>query len=158
MKAEHFSADTRLLIRLFWKHRVRYLIIGGTAVIYHGYARLTGDVDFFFDQGRENVDRLWAALLEFWEGDVPALDGPDDLVKLEFVVQFGRPPNRIDLISTVGSLAFEEAWGRRVEESIELEGATVPVWIVDLADLRRTKAEAGRAKDLDDLEHLPEPG
>ncbi len=47
---------------------------------------------------------------------------------------------------------------RRVEESIEVEGSEVPVWIVDLGDLRRAKAEAGRAKDLDDLEHLPEPG
>ncbi len=92
MRAEHFSADTCLLVSLLAKHAVLYLIIGGTAVIYHGYARLTGNVDFFFDRSREDTQRLWAALLEFWEGDVPALDGPEDLQQLEFVVQFDRPP------------------------------------------------------------------
>jgi len=69
------------------------------------------------------------------------------------VFQFGVKPNRIDLLSRVGGLDFDAAWSRRVVEHIE--GLDVPVSIITLQDLRRTKAAARRLKDLDDLENLP---
>jgi hypothetical protein len=70
-------------------------------------------------------------------------------------VQFGRPPNRIDLIAGLDAVPFADAWSRRIHETIEVGGSRVQVWILGLADLRRSKADAGRPKDLDDLEHLP---
>jgi len=155
MKAEQFSKDSQEFLRLLAKHEVRYVLIGGIAVIYHGYARLTGDVDFLFERSRENVTRMWAALVEFWGGTVPALSNAEELLEPNLVVQFGRPPNRIDLIADLNSVPFDDAWKSRIFEQITVGGQIVPVWIVGLGALRRSKAEAGRPKDLDDLEHLP---
>lgn len=155
MNADRFSSDVQEFLRLLAKHEVRYLIIGGIAVIYYGHGRLTGDVDFLYDCSADNVRRLWAALSEFWGGSVPAVDTGDELTNPELVVQFGRPPNRIDLIASLKSVAFADAWRNRTHESIECGGATIPIWLLSLSDLRASKLEAGRAKDLDDLEHLP---
>lgn len=155
MKSELFSKDTQEFLQLLAKHDVRYVLIRGTAVHYHGYPRLTGDVDFLYDCAPGNAAKLWAALLEFWQGSVPSLTAPSELEDPNVVVQFGRPPNRIDLIASLRSVPFEAAWQRRVREAIVVGGATVPVWILGLRDLRRSKEEAGRPKDLDDLQHLP---
>lgn len=65
MKALAFSRDVLEFLRLLAKHQARYVVIGGTAVIYHGHARLTGDVDFLYDPSAANVDRLWSALVDF---------------------------------------------------------------------------------------------
>lgn len=157
MKADSFSRDVQEFLRLLAVHEVRYVIIGGIAVIYYGHGRLTGDVDFLYDCSPENTQRLWAALQEFWGGSVPALESAAELANPELVVQFGRPPNRIDLIASLRSVPFADAWRNRTHESIPLDGSEVPVWLLSLRDLRIAKREAGRAKDLDDLEHLP-PG
>ncbi|MBA7492355.1 hypothetical protein ES702_02905 [subsurface metagenome] len=65
MKSSHFSIDIREFIRLLSIHKVRYVIVGGEAVIYYGYARLTGDVDFFYEAISENVKKLYSALDDF---------------------------------------------------------------------------------------------
>ncbi len=155
MKPLSFSRDVLEFLRLLAEHRVRYVVIGGTAVIYHGHARLTGDVDFLYEPAAANVARLWAALVAFWGGAVPGLSQPEELQDPEVIVQFGRPPNRIDLIGGLRSVAFEEAWEHRVHESVEVDGEPVPVWLLGLEELKRSKREAGRPKDLEDLRHLP---
>jgi hypothetical protein len=154
VRSDAFSSDTREFLRLLAKHGVRYVIVGGTAVIYHGYARLTGDVDFFYDSSRGNVERLWEALVEFWDGAVPGLAAANELASNDVIVQFGRPPNRIDLIGGLSGVSFEEAWRSRVLETIELGGQPIAIHLLGLAELVRAKRAAGRPKDLDDLEHL----
>lgn len=114
MRADHFSDDVQALIALFAKHRVRYLMVGGEAVIYHGHPRLTGDVDFWFDQTSDNATRLFAALGEFWEGPVPGLGGAAELMVPAVVLQFGRPPHRVDLLGAVDGVRFDEAWPNRL--------------------------------------------
>jgi predicted nucleotidyltransferase len=152
---EHLAPDIREFVRLLHVHGVRYLIVGGEAVIHHGYPRLTGDVDFFFERTPANVRRLYAALEEFWGGSVPAVAGAQELLEPDVIVQFGRPPNRIDLIGSLGTVRFAGAWRRRVEERIEIEGEEpLPLHIIGLSDLLRAKRDAGRPKDLDDIEHL----
>jgi hypothetical protein len=150
-----FSRDVQDFLRLLAKHDVRYLLIGGAAVIYHGYSRLTGDIDFLYDCSRDNVRRLWSALVEFWGGSVPSVGGADELADPSLVVQFGRPPNRIDLIASLRAVPFDRAWQTRVDVSITVGGAVVPVRFVGLRELRLAKEEAGRPKDIDDLQHLP---
>lgn len=154
MTGEHLSPDVREFIRLLHVHRVRYLVVGGEAVIFHGYPRLTGDVDFFYEATSINCRRLFAALREFWGGAVPAVDRVEDLLEPGVVVQFGRPPNRIDLISGLGTVLFRRAWRRRVVENLRERRSDVPVHIIGLGDLIDSKREAGRHKDLDDVEHL----
>ena len=141
-------------LRLLLRHQVRYLVVGGIAVIYHGHARLTGDVDFLYDANPENAHRLYAALGEFWGGAVPALGGPADLLEPGVVVQYGRPPNRIDLLSSISGVTFAEAWAARKEEPLEGGAESLMVPIIGLAELVRNKRAAGRPKDLDDLEFL----
>jgi hypothetical protein len=81
MKASHFSKDIQEFIELLTKHSVKYVIVGGEAVIYYGYARLTGDVDFFYDPSKENVSYLYRALDEFWGGNIPGIDTFEDLME-----------------------------------------------------------------------------
>ena len=152
--AAHFSADTRDFIELLHAHQVRYLIVGGEAVIFHGHARLTGDVDFFFDSRSANLDRLFAALAAFWDGDVPGLESADELCPAGIIVQFGQPPNRIDLINAIDGVDFVEAWDGRVEAVLEADDREVPVPFIGVEALVKNKLAVGRPKDLDDLSYL----
>jgi hypothetical protein len=149
-----FSPDTREFIQLLDKHEVRYLIVGGEAVILYGHARLTGDVDFFYDRNPENAQQLYAALDEFWEGSVPELAGPGELTEPGLILQFGVPPNRIDLMNRIDAVAFEEAWDERTVVEMKINDESVPVSYVGLAELIRNKEAAARPKDLDDLPFL----
>ncbi|HMB92498.1 MAG TPA: hypothetical protein VKP65_16715, partial [Rhodothermales bacterium] len=81
IEAAHFSPDTQDFIRLLHQHSVRYVIVGGEAVIYYGYARLTGDVDFFYDRQPDNAALLFEALLSFWDGDIPGISKPEELIE-----------------------------------------------------------------------------
>jgi hypothetical protein len=71
MRASYFSKDVQEFLKLLASRQVKYLIVGGEAVIYHGYARLTGDVDFFFEPSKQNARKLYKALKEFWAGEIP---------------------------------------------------------------------------------------
>lgn len=152
--ADHFSPDTRVFIRLLFEHAVRYLIVGGEAVIFHGHARLTGDVDFFFANDPENLRRLYQALEVFWDGDVPGIGTAAELGPEGTIVQFGVPPNRIDLINEIEGVDFDEAWEDRVEAVMVGEAEETPVPYIGLEPLVKNKRAAGRPKDLDDLAYL----
>lgn len=151
IEAQHFSPDTREFIQLLHRHGVRYLIVGGEAVIYHGHVRLTGDVDFFYATDPANATALYEALLDFWDGDVPGIEHAGELEDPDLVLQFGRPPNRIDLLSRISGVAFEEAWVSRL--SLALDEGT-PIHYISLDHLIANKRASGRPKDLDDLAYL----
>ncbi len=146
------SPDIHDFIGLLEKHGVRYLLVGGHAVFFHGYPRLTADVDFAYEPSPKNAAALFAALVEFWGEPVPVVESAGELAQRGMVFQFGRPPNRIDLISDLKGVVFLDALARSVEAKLPAGGT---VRIIGLADLRAAKAAAGRAKDLDDLENLP---
>lgn len=155
MKAAHFSPDIQELFELLARHAVRFMVVGGEAVIYHGYPRLTGDVDIWYEQTARNVERTYLALADFWGGSVPGLAAAADLMGHGVIVQFGRPPHRIDLLSSVDGVTFDEAWARRVEEGLECDdGRRIPVAFIGIVDLIANKRASGRHKDLDDVQHL----
>ncbi len=147
IQAGHFSQDAAEFLRLLGHHGVRYLLIGGEAVIFYGNPRFTGDIDFFYSTEPENCSRLFQALQDFWRGPIPAVDESSDLEEPEMVFQFGVPPNRIDLLSAVSGIDFESAWLSRQETLL----GDVIVPYVGLADLIASKRAAGRNKDLEDL-------
>ncbi len=95
MNASYFSSDTLEFLRLLSKYEVRYIIVGGEAVIYYGYPRLTGDVDFFYSPDDQNSDLLFKALLDFWDDDIPGLRDSEELQSPGYVIQFGVPPNEL---------------------------------------------------------------
>ncbi len=154
--SSHFSPDTREFIELLDRHAVRYVIVGGEAVIFHGYARLTGDVDFFYEPTEENARALFGALAQFWSNNVPGIADWSEFLEEGLVVQFGRPPNRIDLLNKVDGLSFPQAWDSR--ETVNMESAAgapdVPLHFLSLPSLLKNKEAAGRPKDLEDLRYL----
>ena len=154
MKASHFSKDTQQFLRLLHKYNVKYIIVGGEAVIYYGYARLTGDVDFFFGISKENAQRLFDALDEFWGEDIPGLDSFEGLMQSGTIFQFGVPPNRIDLVNSIDGVTFEEAWAGKATTSVEISDESIPVHFIGLDQLITNKEAIRRPKDLDDLRYL----
>ena len=99
--------DFEDLLMLMDKHNVRYLVVGGMAFIFHAKPRFTKDMDLWIDPAPDNVGRANAALSEF--GSPYQLDTG----KVDQVLQLGLPPNRIDLLQSVGALDFSDAWEKR---------------------------------------------
>lgn len=154
MTSPYFSSDISDFLRLLHAHGVRYLVVGGEAVIHYGYARLTGDIDIYFDAGAENAGKLFQALRDFWQGAVPGIGEARELMDPEAIFQFGVPPNRIDLLNRIDGVSFGDCWENRTEASVPSPGGEVPVRFIGLAELIRNKTAAARAKDLDDLRFL----
>jgi hypothetical protein len=128
----------------------RFLIVGAHALSAHGVPRATVDLDIWVAPDADNADRVYAALAAFG-APLDALGiTRADFQNPEIVTQFGLPPLRIDVMTSVSGLTFDEAWRARIDGTIE--GVTVP--ILDRASFIRNKRVSGRKKDLADLELL----
>lgn len=90
MSSQYFSRDTLELLTLLGKHDVKYVIVGGEAVIFYGYSRVTGDIDIFYEYSEENTQKLYCALLEFWGGDIPGIDSAEEFMEQGAIIQFGQ--------------------------------------------------------------------
>lgn len=154
IKGAGFSEDILFFLRLLSRHRVRFLVVGGEAVIFHGYPRVTGDIDFFYENTPANARRLHAALLEFWAGRIPGVRSAEELREPGVILQFGRPPHRIDLMNQIDGVSFRAAWPSRVRVRLATRSGPVAVPYMDLSCLLKNKRAAGRAKDLEDLRYL----
>ncbi|MFB6249635.1 MAG: hypothetical protein ABEL97_13805 [Salinibacter sp.] len=149
MTTTRLPTDFNEFLRLLAEHDVRYLIVDGYAVGYHGYPRATGDMDVWVNATPENAERLVVALREFGF-DVPQLE-PALFLEPDRVVRMGHPPLRIELLTSVSGVTFSECYSTREQDEI---GET-PVHIIGLGKLKENKRASGRNKDLDDLETLP---
>ncbi|MFM8807427.1 MAG: hypothetical protein ACKOJB_00720 [Chthoniobacterales bacterium] len=149
-----FSQDVRDFMRCLQEHGVRHMIVGGNAVIFHGFIRYTGDIDFFYEDTTENRLALWTALRAFWGGAVAEASSPDDLASPGAVLQFGRPPNRIDLLNRIEGVEFAEAWPRRVTAHLCDEKGNLALHYLGKDDLLANKRACGRRRDLDDCDAL----
>ena len=154
IKTSYFSPDIAEFLKCLHQFDVQYLIVGGEAVIFYGHARYTGDVDFFYADDDNNASALFQALSAFWDGDIPEIFQPGDLQAEDQIIQFGRPPHRIDLLNRIDGVSFEEAWPSRVGVQLDLAGSSIPVHYLSLKSLIQNKEATGRPKDLDDLNYL----
>jgi hypothetical protein len=145
------SRDLRDFITLLNSIGVKYLLVGGHAVAYHGHPRFTGDIDFFVERSPANADRLAALLQSFGFGGLGIL--AEDFLEPEVVIELGRPPNRIDLLTGIDGVDFAAAWENRV--TAEMDG--LPVFLIGRADLIRNKRATARPQDLADLHWIEEP-
>lgn len=130
----------------------RYLVVGAHALAVHGIPRATGDLDLWVEASPENADRVWTAILAF--GAPAEALGVElaDLARSGTVVQIGMAPRRIDILTGIDGVSFEEAWPGRT--SARLGKIEVPV--IGRDAIVRNKRATGRAKDLADLEALGE--
>ena len=140
--------DLREFVALLNSHIVEFLVVGGHAVAFHGHPRFTGDIDFLLRPSVPNASRALDALHAFGFGDLSL--SIDDFVKLGNVIQLGRPPNRIDLLTSISGVEFEDAWASRVHA--ELDG--LPVCFLGWQSLIENKEASGRPKDLADVAKL----
>ena len=140
--------DLKEFVELLNGHDVRFLIVGAFAVAYHGYPRYTSDIDIFVDKSAENAELLLKAIREFGFGDIGL--SKEDLMQKDQVIQLGVAPNRIDMMTSISGVNFEEAWSSR--EFGELGELKVP--FISREMLKRNKQATGRSQDLVDLEHL----
>jgi hypothetical protein len=140
-----------LLIELV-KAKARFLIVGAHALGVHGVPRATVDLDIFIDASQENAKRVWAALAAFGAPLDTLQVRETDLTQPNVVAQFGLPPYRIDIMTGVSGISFDEAWPERVEDLFE----DVRVPFLGREALIRNKRASGRTKDLADLEALGE--
>lgn len=146
------NEDFRDFIAALLATGTRFLVVGAHALAVHGVPRATGDLDVWIDTSEHNADSAWMALLRFG-APVEAMGiSRDDLMRSSQVVQLGLPPRRIDLLTSISGVSFEEAWTERTTHAIE--GLEVP--FLGRAALVRNKRATGRAKDLADLEALGE--
>lgn len=140
--------DFSAFLRLLNEHEVRYLLIGGYAVGYHGYVRATADMDIWVPREQANSEHLVLALKEFGF-DVPELT-PDVFLAKDRILRMGNPPMRIKISTTIDGVTFNECYDDRVVA----EWSDVSVNIISLAMLKTNKLASGRPQDIDDLEHL----
>jgi hypothetical protein len=140
--------DLREFIELLNSQKVEYIVVGGHAVAYHGHPRFTGDIDFLLRPTTANGARVIAVLHAFGFSELSLT--PGDFAKPEAIVQLGRPPNRIDLLTSITAVDFDEAWASRVQG--ELDG--LPVSFLGRDALIKNKQASGRAKDLADVATL----
>lgn len=145
---EKLQPDLREFIELLNSHKVKYLIVGGHAVAYHGFPRYTGDFDFFIGMSETNANAMMAVLQAFGFGSLGI--ERETFLKPNQIIQLGVPPNRIDLLTSISGVDFELAWQQR--ESANLD--SLPVHFIGQEQLIANKEASGRPKDLGDLSKL----
>lgn len=141
-------SDFQDFLKLLNVHGVEYLVIGGYAVIYHGYPRATQDLDIWIAVHPDNANRVVRALEEFGFGS-PELT-TEMFLKDSSVVRMGIPPIRIEITTRISGVEFQESFHGKIVD--EMDG--IPVNIINLKDLLLNKKASGRYKDMNDVEHL----
>jgi hypothetical protein len=142
--------DFRDLLAALVAANVRFLVVGAHALGVHGVPRATVDLDIWVETSPDNAQRIWAALAAFGAPLDELSVSITDFTREDLVVQFGVPPYRIDILTGLSGVTFDEAWAQRIESP--LEGVRVP--FIGRDDLIRNKRAAGRLKDLSDVESL----
>lgn len=142
------NSDFKDLLAALCTNQVRFLVVGGYAVMFHTEPRFTKDLDLWIEPREDNAKRFRDALLEFgaWMDHMKV----EDFCQEKVMFQIGLPPSRIDFLTSVPGIEFGPSWDRRAETSIG--GFSVPM--LGLSDLITAKETAGRDQDLLDLTKL----
>jgi predicted nucleotidyltransferase len=141
--------DFKDFLRLLKDKKIEYLLIGGYAVGYHGYPRATNDMDIWIAIDPKTAKLMVLALKEFGF-NTPELS-EKLFLKENNIVRMGIAPIRIEILTSISGVTFEECYKKRVVDKID----EIEVSIINLEQLRINKKASGRHKDLDDLENLP---
>ena len=142
--------DFKELLKFFNAHKVEYLVVGGYALAFHGAPRYTGDIDILVKPDEENARGILNALEEFGFGSVGLKKA--DFMYQNKVVQLGVPPVRVDIITSISGVSWDEAFEGRVAGKY----GDIPVYYIGRDQFIENKRAIGRRKDLADLEALGE--
>jgi hypothetical protein len=142
------NPDFKEFIRLLNDHDVRYLVVGGYAVAFHGHPRYTKDMDVWIWLEKENAEKMMVVLEQFGFGALGLQ--AEDFMAPDQVIQLGYPPARIAIITALEGIKFQECYASRVQ--VDIEGTVVN--FIDVDNLKKNKRATGRLQDLADLESL----
>ena len=142
--------DFRDLLELFNRHQVEFMLVGGYALAFHGAPRYTGDMDIFVHTSSTNAMRIMEALNEFGFGSAGLT--PEDFQSENTLVQLGVPPVRVDIVTSLTGISWEEACSNWVRGTY----GDVSVFYIGREQFISNKKAIGRHKDLADLEALGE--
>lgn len=144
------SSDYREFLKLLNCHRVKYVIVGAHAVVAHSRPRATGDLDVLIDTSKKNAGKIVAVLQEFGFGSVGLKI--DDFCKHGFVIQLGYEPNRIDILTSITGVNWEEIWKNKTKGIFG--SSNIPVYFIGKKQLIKNKTAIGRDQDLIDVKRL----
>ena len=144
------SPDFRELLKIFEKRKIRYLIVGGYAVMKYSEPRFTKDLDVFIATDQDNAEGMYSALKEF--GAPLENLNSDDFAHKGYCYQMGKPPLRVDIMMSIPGIEFDEAWKNR--EVVQLDD--LKILFISRSDLIRAKEASGRPQDKIDVEKLRE--
>jgi len=136
-------------LKLLNDKKIRYLLIGGYAVGYHGYPRATNDMDIWIAIEPKTAKLMVEVLKEFGF-DIPQLS-ENLFLKKDKIIRMGMAPIRIEILTSISGVSFDECYPKKVVD--EIDG--IQVNIISLEQLKINKKASGRHKDLDDFENLP---
>jgi len=143
--------DYKDLLPAFHAHGVKYLIVGGYAVIFHAQPRATKDIALFIRADPSNAQATYAALASF--GAPLQSVRPEDFADRSSFFRFGQDPNSVDILPNIPGVDFDAAWERRVEGVIDAKSG-LKAFFISKSDLIAAKLASGRARDLADVEDL----
>lgn len=144
----NLSRDSKEFIELLNSRGVDYVVVGAHSLAFHGRPRYTGDLDILIRPTIDNAAKLIEVLNTFGFRDAGFTEA--DLVEPGQVLQLGRPPHRIDLLTSLSGLTVDEAFADRLAADIE----GLPVFVLSRENLIRNKRAVGRPQDLADLADL----
>jgi predicted nucleotidyltransferase len=149
MAKPQLPRDFKEFLKLCLDHEVRFLVIGGLAVVHHGHPRLTLDMDIWIERSVENGERIIRVLKAFGfnQPEVSA----EDFAKESQILRMGFKPTAIELFNRIPGVEFAACYERRV--FVKIGRMQVP--FIGLEDLKTNKQASGRLKDLQDIEELP---
>jgi hypothetical protein len=140
--------NTREFIELCLSKRVEFVIVGGYALAAHGAPRFTEDIDLLIAVSPENATRLFEALDAFGFGNIGITR--EDFLEEKSVVQLGRPPNRIDILTAIEGVTWGEVWDTKTP--LDIDG--LQCWAIGFEEIVRNKRASGRPQDLADVARL----
>lgn len=142
------NKDFKEFIKLLNDNQVKYLIVGGYAVGFHGYPRYTKDLDIWILVSEENAENILKALHQFGFSGVGLIK--EDFLKTDEFIQLGYPPNRIDIVMSCDGIDFKNCY--ELKKTVEIDGIVID--FIDLESLKKNKKSTGRLQDLADLDNL----
>jgi hypothetical protein len=142
------SKDLREFLALLNSNEVEYLVVGAFAVAFHGYPRYTADFDILIRPSEPNIRRVLTTLSEFGFGAVGI--SKEDLLSSYDVISVGRATNRIDILSSISGIGFDDAWATRKRGDLDW----IAVNFIGRDALIQNKRATGRAKHQGDADEL----
>ena len=142
--------DFKELLALLNEHKVEYVIVGGYALAFHGAPRYTGDIDILVKPDNQNAGRILAALKDFGFGSLDIT--VKDFEKANMVIQLGVAPVRVDIITSLTGVSWEQVYSNRARGKY----GDIPAVYIGREQLVANKKAVGRKRDLADLEALGE--